>query len=75
MGENSEASWWRFFLVSVMMGGSSVEWLFERRAEVRCFAAAMIVSSREAAGILKLCGNHLTVCAILVLPVDGIQTF
>ena len=51
MGENSEASCWSFFLVSVVMGGSSIESFF-RRAKVRSFAAAMIVSLRDAAGIL-----------------------
>jgi len=46
----------------------------ESKAEVRSFVAAMIVSSREDDGILKLWGNHLAFCVILVLPVDGIQT-
>ena len=33
------------------------------------FAAVIIISSKEDAGILKLCGYHLTFCAILVCPI------
>ena len=65
--------WRSCFLVLVVVGGNSVEWPLERRAAVRSFAAAMMVSSGVADGILKLCGNHFTVCAILVRPVDGTQ--
>lgn len=44
--------WMRFFLSDDLMGGKRVEWSFTRRAEVRYFAAAIIVSSRVAAVIL-----------------------
>ena len=72
-GVKRRERWRSCFLVLVVVGGNSVEWSLERRAAVRSFAAAMMVSSGVADGILKLCGNHFTVCAILVRPVDGTQ--
>ncbi len=71
-----EKSWSRcrsYFMVSVSAGGNRVECFLDNSAAVRSFAAAMIVSLGVADGILKLCGNNLTVCAILVRAVDGVQ--
>ena len=60
--------------VSVLMGGSKVEWDLERRAAVRSLAVAVTIAAGEADGILQWCGNQRTVWAILVQPVEGIHT-
>ena len=60
-GVNSCARRRSCFLVSVSAGGSSVEWFLDNSAAVRSLAAATMVASGVASGILKLCGNHLTV--------------
>ena len=60
------------FLVSVASGGRRVEWCLEMSAAVRSLAAEITTSSLVADGIFNLCGNHLTVWAMRVRPVDGI---
>ena len=59
------------FRVSVLIGGSRVEWFLEISAAVRSLAAAMMVSSLVVDIILKLCGNQCTVWAMRVRAVDG----
>ena len=49
----------------VEIGGRSVECCLLLRSAVRSWSAAMMVSSRVAAGMTQLCGNHRIVCAIL----------
>ena len=70
---NREARWRRCLRVSVLMGGSKVEWDLERRAAVRSWAAAVTTSVGEADGILQWCGNQRTVSDILVRAVEGTQ--
>ena len=55
-------------------GDSPGENVAERRARWRLMAAARMRDSWEAVGILKLCGSHLTVSAMRVDLVDGVQT-
>lgn len=45
-----------------------------RRVAVGSFLAAISIASLDALGILKLCGNHLTVLAIRFLDVDNTHT-
>ena len=52
-GLKSEARWRSCFRVSVLTGGSNVEWDLERRAAVRSFTAAAMISSCVADGILQ----------------------
>ena len=66
------ARWMSCFLVSVSVGDKRVECSLDRRAAVRSFDAATMVSSGVANGILKLCGNHFTVWAILARSVDEV---
>ena len=70
---NVVAKSWRCCRVSDAIGGRRVSVSVERRAAVRSLAAAMMIWSRVAFGIFKLCGNHLTVSQIRVEAVEGVQ--
>ena len=52
----------------------SVVEVVDRRARWRFPAAARMRASRDAVGILKLWGSHLTVSVMWVELVDGVQT-
>ena len=59
--------------MSVGMDGSSLSVCLISSAAVRSLAAAMMIFSQIAVGILKLCGNHFTVSQMRVDAVDRVQ--
>lgn len=73
VGLKREARWRRCFRVSVLAGGTRVEWDFERRAAVRSLAADVINSVGVTDGIRQWCGNQRSVWDIRVQPVEGNQ--
>ena len=71
---NMERSCSSCLRVSFSSGVWSSSLSVERSALVRSFAAATINPSRFATGILKLCGSHFRVSAMLVLLVALVHT-
>ena len=59
--------------MSVVMDSSSLSVCLVSSAAVRSLAAAMMICSRVAVVILKLCGNYFTVSQMRVNAVDGVQ--
>ena len=71
---NSEASCVSVSVVEGWRGARADEVVADRRARWRSSAAARMRASRDAVGILKLWGSHLTVSAMRVEFVAGVHT-